>query len=857
MVKPIRLRVDYGRLKKGFRCRVAGTHAPVFSWGGLTEEQNLYQAGYRVQVWTADATLWDSGWVASIQQEASYQGAEFAPGEKIWFSVQLRDSNGAESETATDYFYAGKLDSWQADWIAAGQDVPGKAVYFRKTIFLDRPVKQAALFVCGLGYHKVSINGADPDCSLLDPACSDYSKTCYYAVIPELEALLQPGNNTLGIILGEGWRRNEGKYLTPVRGRSLGLFGQPQLSAQLRLVYGDGQEEWICTDESWGFAHGPIVQNNLFDGETYDAEQPMDWMSERVFLPVCKTAPPGGRMEPQTLEPIWEQERYAALSVSQVGPDSYVVDFGQNIAGVVRLRLPDGMTPGQKIQMTHAEFLEEDGSLYTAPLRGAKATDTYLAQGGTQDLKWWQPVFTYHGFRYAQITGYGRPLEKEAVEAVSLYTDVALASFFRCGSGLVNQIQHNIVQTEKANIHSILTDCPQRDERMGWMNDATVRFEETPYQFDIGRLFPKITQDLLDTQDQAGFIACTAPFIYGNRPADPVCSSFLVAGLESVLHTGNLAMLSRFYEGYQAWQGYLESRSQDGIVEYSYYGDWASPAAVCEGEDGAKSLVTPGLFMSTGYFYYNALLLAKFARWLGKPDEAHKYLTQAEWIKAAMLKKWFDPDRAILATGSQGCQAFGLWLGLIPEAYREKAAKVMRDDLVQKEYKVTTGNLCTRYLFDMLTEYGYVDDAWKLINREEYPSYGYMIQNEATTIWERFELKKNPDMNSHNHPMYGAVGYWFYAYLAGIKPKAPGFAEVEIKPYYPAGLLSVQACVETVRGDLEVKWVKRYGKVHLYVTVPFGVKARIVTPGKIQEAGSGFWHYEWRITETKNEEEEA
>ena len=497
--------------------------------------------------------------------------------------------------------------------------------------------------------------------------------------------------------------------------------------------------------------------------------------------------------------------------------------------------------------MKFMEFLDEDGSLYMDTLRTAKSTDTYIAAGDERDLTYWKPSFTYHGFRYVQIEGLER-VDPKGITAVSCYSDVATDSFFSCGSALVNTIYKNILQTEKANVHSIFTDCPQRDERLGWMNDATVRFEGTPYHLGIGRLFPKVVQDILDTQSEDGAITCTAPFVLGFRPADPVCAGFLVAGQQAVLHTGTLNIIRKAYDGFVLWEKRIGQLAVDDIVDYTAYGDWAAPVYACkDGDtniDATESGCTPGAFMSTGYYYYNAVLLTEFARILGYVEDAAYYQKLAEQIKAAMLRKWWDEEHAVMATGSQGCQSFALWLGIVPKERCGEAARRIHEDLVQREYRITTGNLCTRYMLEMLTEYGYVEDAWTLMTREEYPSIGYMIQNEATTIWERFELKKSKNMNSHNHPMYGSVGYWFYAYLAGIKPVAKGFEKMVIHPYFPRKLLSVNARVETVKGDVIVRWVRRYGKAYLYVTLPFGTQAEIVFAGKSYTAGSGFHMYE-------------
>ena len=455
----------------------------------------------------------------------------------------------------------------------------------------------------------------------------------------------------------------------------------------------------------------------------------------------------------------------------------------------------------------------------------------------------WTPDFTYHGFRYCQITGLDY-LEPEMIDACLIHTDLENRSSFTCGSPMVNAIQKALVMTERDNMHSILTDCPQRDERMAWMNDATVRFEETPYNFDASRIFPKILQDIKNEQRAEGQFTCCAPFIYGGLPADPVCSSYLVAAKEALMHYGELGAVDEFFDGMAAWEDYLLSRSPDGTVDYSYYGDWAAPAYACLSDEGAPSAVTPGVVMSTGYSYYNCKLLADFARRTGRSEAEAKYTEKAEYVRKAFLDKWFDPETGKVATGSMGCQAFALWLGILPNQCEAKAAEVMRNDLVEKNYKFTTGNLNTRYLMDMLTKHGYIEDAWKVITSDEYPSFGFMFQNEATTIWERFEMKKNPGMNSHNHPMYGAVGYWFYAYLGGIIPTEPGFARVSIKPYFPEKLTSCHAVVDTVMGEISVRWSKRYGKLYLFIQTPFGVTADVDFDGRVTTVGAGYHVFE-------------
>jgi len=840
MFRPTKIRIDRGLLHDGSAYRISANNAPIISWAAYNDAGNMVQSAYRIDVKCGGIFLWQSSWITSPAQEAVYAGDALPCGERIYIYITLRDNFNNESETGSDYFYNGILPQWNnpdnACWITASEDEPRKAIYLKKRFTAAKEIASACAYVCGLGYHKVYVNGKETDSAVMSPAHSNYAKTCYYTVTPEISAFAE-GENTIEIIVGDGWRRIQSVFIranTP--NREIEFFGIPQLTAVFDIKYNDGTSEFISTGPDWSWTHGAIQMNDLYDGETYDAS----FVSSVDSKPVKIAAVPCIRMIPQTLEPICEKEVYPVQSVFSPKPGIYVADFGQNIAGVPRIRLPK-MKRGQTIHVTCHEFLDEDGTLYTATLREAKCTDTYIASGDKNDLTIWQPRFTYHGFRYAQIEGWdGIPL-KENLSAVALYTDIKNESFFTCGSAIINAIHKNVVQTEKANIHSILTDCPQRDERMGWLNDATVRFEETPYNFDIGRLFPKVVRDILDSQEKDGAIHCTAPYVFGGSPADPVCSSYLVAGLQTYLHTGDTRVIKDGYDGWVAWERLLLSKSTDYIVDYSYYGDWAGPAYACITPEHAVSAFTPGILMSTGYSYFNAKTLACFASVLGK-EESTYWEDIAAKIKAAFLLKWWNSETAVVATGSQACQAFALWLGILPEENRAAAAKVMRDDLVKNNYKITTGNLCTRYLFDMLAEYGYIDDAYILITREEYPSYGFMIQNEATTVWERFEFKKDPGMNSHNHPMYGAVGYWFYAYLCGIKILSP--ERVIIKPCMPSQLLSAQAAVDTVRGDISVRWVKRFGKTYLYVTIPFGVTAEVGFDGKVYETGSGSYTFE-------------
>ncbi|MBR5444556.1 MAG: family 78 glycoside hydrolase catalytic domain [Clostridia bacterium] len=846
MLKITNVFIDGGRIREGCRFCTVDSAAPVFGWAAVSSREGNGQSACRIMV-EGEKLLWDSGWTEKTEQCLAYAGEKLPSGTALTATILLRDRTGEESEPYMVNFVSGVLaeDEICGKWIGMEEETNGRVLYFRRDFTLSEMPESACLYVCGLGYHHVTVDGMDLTDARLEPAFSAYSKTVYYTVHPDVTYLLSPGKNTIGIQVAEGWRNNHTDLTRSVlESRSLSFMGRSQLWAMLVLHYGDGRTETIATDEDWCVKFGPVVNASIFNGETYDARlADRGWdsasSSPTGFVSAVEVPAPGGVMRPMALEPIRQTAEYPAIEITTPRPGVFVADFGQNVAGVVRMVLPEDLKPGQTITIRFAEELDEDGTLYMAPLRGAKCTDTYIAAGDGRDEILWEPKFTFHGFRYAEITGVDF-VAKEDLTALLWCTDMKNGSLFSCGSALVNQIQKNVVMTEMDNMHSILTDCPQRDERMGWMNDATVRFEETPYNFDIGRMFPKIVRDIRDEQID-GAITCTAPFCFGNRPADPVCTSYLMAAYQAWMHTGCTEHLKEGFEGLAAWEDCLLAHSDDYIVNYCYYGDWAGPYYACIGGDidAACNQETPGLVMSTGYSYLNCKLLVKMANAIGLTDKAAHYAEIGEKVKAAFLARWHD-GKGKIATGSQGAQAFALWLEILPEEVRQNAADILAEDLVNRNYMFTTGNLCTRYMMDMLAKYGHIDKAWTLLTKETYPSYGYMIQNEATTIWERFELKKNPGMNSHNHPMYGAVGYFFYAWIAGVTPIEPGWKKIRIAPVLPAGLHSAHAVVETVLGEVSVRWSDRYDKKRLFVQVPFGAEAEIDFCGVKMTVGSGY-----------------
>lgn len=807
------------------KARHTGDGRIEFFWAAENTRGGRMQSAYCLR-----CGPYESGWVETAEQHVTLR-LQAKAGETLTWSLILKDDLGNVSDQAAATFLYAHTDSFFGKWIAASESRESVPTYFEKKFHAEEGLQKAFLFVSAAGLFHAELNGEKVGENVLAPNLSHFAKRRFYQMLP-LNAV--PGENDLVVALADGWRRNLWDGLSNDQREMVTFMGEPELCAFIKLVYAD-REEMIGTDESWLSGEGPVTFAHLFNGESCDLSK------KAVFNQVPRVIV-DERPIPQYdyLEPIREHETFLPRSVVRMEDGRYILDFGQNMQGYLCLRLDERQSKGTRITLRHAEELDENEGLYTDVLRTAKATDKVIAPGGKAV---WKPVFTYHGFRYAEVTGWQGELRKEDIQAVFIYTDIAKASSFECGSALLNAIQKNIVMTERSNLIGIATDCPQRDERMGWMNDATVRFVETPYNFSVDSLFPKIIDDLKDEQGADGAITCTAPLVYGNRPADPVCSSFLVAGLENYLHNGDTETIRAAYEAFRGWSECLEAHADNHIVNYSYYGDWAGPAYACEANDGARSIASDGRLFSTGYHYYNACTLSRFAALLGDEEEADRQAVRAKAIREAFIGKWFDEKTLTISNNSEGEIAFALWLDILPESARCAMAKKLRDDLVARDYMFTTGNLSTVYMLEELARYGYVDEAYHLMTREEYPGYGYMIQNAATTVWERFELKKNPGMNSHNHPMYGSVGSWFYRTLAGLVPKEGGWKRFVFKPVMPKKLQYVSASVETPKGDIVAKWQKKYDKTYVMLSVPFGCEAEVVLPGVKETVGVGLHRY--------------
>lgn len=623
-----------------------------------------------------------------------------------------------------------------------------------------------------------------------------------------------------------------------------GWYGIPSLRIQVEITYTDGSQRLLTSNDLRHVAPGPLVYSTIFDGEYYDARLAVSdlykpgvptGLMNKDWAWAHNTDDPGHNMVSQKLEPIKIVDTIVPTIIKEPKAGIYVIDAGHNLAGWAALKVTG--KEGTKISLKYAEFLYNDGLVNQENLRNAKAEDTYILCGN--GVESWHPSFTYHGFRYIQVEGFPYRPQPGDITVHVVRSSVDQTGKFTCSNKLLNDIHKMIVNTETSNLHSVPTDCPQRDERMGWLNDLTVRIEQAIYNFNMSRFYPKFIDDVEDTQNPDGSITCVAPFRFGMRPADPVCASYLLLAWKCYEFYGDERIVREHYVGMKAWVDFLNSRTENGIVNYSYYGDWCPPMEF--GDRISKD--TPGKMISTGYLYYCAKIISEMARITGNKADEEYYRELASKTGKAFNNTYWNEQTGGYSSNNQASNSFALYMGLVEEHNVPRVVSNLVEDVRKHDYHLTTGNLCTKYLIEVLTDYGYPEVAYKIVSQTTYPSWGYMLANGATTLWERWEYATGDDMNSHNHPMMGSVDSWFYKYVLGIKPDInyPAFQKFSIRPVIFNELDFAEGELKTVKGIVKSAWKKKDGLLSLDVTIPANTTAKIYMPVKknksIMESG--------------------
>jgi alpha-L-rhamnosidase len=822
---------------------------PRFSWVFSSpvrgERQRAYQvlvASNRDMLNSDAADMWDSGIVESDAcAHVIYKGKALESGRRYYWKVRVFNAANRSSEwSRIASFQMGlpRESDWTAQWIAAGGEGGPKnggaspAPLFRKEFHLDREVKEAYAYVSGLGYYELYINGARIGDRVLDPATTEYSRRVLYSTYDVTESLTV-GDNAIGVMLGNGW-------FAPPWQKARKYAASPQLLFQLSVLFSDGSTQTIVSDHTWRASDGPVTGNSVFDGEEYDArfEQP-GWCNvgfdDSGWASVREVEGPGGVLDSQLMPSMKVTRTIEPVAMSNPRAGVYVFDMGQNFAGWARLRIR-GASSGTKIVLRYAELVGEGGLVDTRSLRNAKATDTYIAREGEEQV--YEPRFTYHGFRYVQVEGYpGEPTVSD-VQGRVVHTAVEPTGHFSCSSALLNQIHSNTWWSYVSNLLGIPTDCPQRDERLGWTGDAHLAAELGMANFYSAPFYVKWLEDVADAQLTTvhGGVPDLVPFHlsgFGKYPPGPPgwSSAYLFVVWYMYLYFEDLSILERHYEGIRSWFECFKLHCDSDCTVSWARGDWAIPSTYEANEESKK--VT-----STSLLYMSASLLSRIAGILGRQEDAAEYAEFAKKVQEGFCRRLLAADSGKCGSGTQTENLFPLYAGIVPGELYNSILRSAVDSIIQSDYHLDVGILGMKAAVNVLPECGMADVLHRVVRRTTYPSYGYMVKNRATTLWETFDGGIGvPSAPSLNHVMFGTIDEYFYKYLAGIRPPAPQLAPeghrlFTIKPFIPddPDLTWVKASVMTARGKLSSSWNRSEDELSVGVAIPTGSTAIVHIP---------------------------
>jgi alpha-L-rhamnosidase len=781
---------------------------PRFSWVLAHPERGEAQSAYQILVATGSKLLdenkgdqWDSGKVSSEDtSQIVYAGKALASGQTYFWKVRSWDKEGR----ATDYspetqFGMGLLarDDWKGQWI-------GGANQLRTEFQVPGEVACARAYICGVGYYELRINGRKVGRNVLDPAWTTYDKRVLYSTY-DVTRYLKPGANAVGVMLGEGWYKS----------RAL-LF-------QLNIELADGKRLSVESTPKWKAKDGPITSDSVWDGETYDARLETPGWDRPGFDDSGWTAAqavegPKGQVSAEMMPPIRVVDTLVPVEMMNPKPGVYVFDFGQNLSGWAQLRVSGPRRTS--VRMRYSELIYPDGNINRENIRTAKSRDVFTLRGEGTEV--YEPRFTYHGFRYVEVTGFPGTPSLASLRARVVHSAVETTGSFAASKEILNRIQRLIRWSQLTNLHSIPTDCDQRNERMGWMGDAQVTAEEAMMNFDMAAFYTNFVRDIRDAQKPDGEIPDTVPHRYGQYPADPAWgTAYPLLCWYMWEQYGDRRILEENYEGLNRYIRYLGTQAPDNILRMGRYGDWVAIEP------------TPVEVVSDAYYYYDVRIIQSIDQVLGKTEEAQNDSELAGDIADAFNRSYFDAKTGNYSTGTQTANAMALFLGLVPKDHQSAVARNLTWDILYRHNThVTTGFIGVKYLLPVLTENGRSDLAYDLATQTTYPSWGYMIEHGATTLWELWQNKTGPSMNSHDHAMFGSLGSWFYSALGGINldENGAGYRHIRIDPQMTEDLFSASATMDTIRGRVSSSWARLDDGATLEVDIPAGSDAVVVVP---------------------------
>ena len=842
-----------------------GTDRPRLSWLVETDQREWRQAGYEVECYdTAGELCGQTGRVESDQSVlVAWPFAPLASRERVTLRVRVWSTDGqrsAWSEPAA--VETGLLDpqEWRARFVTPGwaEDAsrPQPSPLLRREFSISAGLARARLYVTALGVYEARINGRPVGDHVLDPGWTSYDHRLQYQTF-DVTSLLREGQNAIGATLGGGWYRGRLGF----GGGRRNIYGDRlALLAQLELTYTDGTTAQVVTDESWRAATGPILASDLYDGETYDArlERPEwsapgyddgDWRGVAVLPRDLSTlvAPPG--------PPVRRTQVVAPVAILRSPSGHTLVDFGQNLVG--RLRVTVQGAAGQTITLRHAEVLE-NGELGTRPLRTALATDRYTLRGGAPET--WEPAFTFHGFRYAEVADWPGELHLEDIRALVLHSDLERTGWFECSDPLINRLHENVVWSMRGNFLSIPTDCPQRDERLGWTGDIDVFAPTACFLFDVAGFLASWLGDLAaEQQDAGGVVSFVVPNVLPEEPTPTAVWGDAAVIVPWVLYQryGDTGILAAQFASMCAWVDLISGLAGAGrLWDHGFqFGDWLDPSAPATRPSEAR---TDPFLIATAYFAHSAELVGKAAGVLGRAADEARYLALAAEVRAAFAAEYITPAGRLLNDATTA-YALALQFGLLPDAaQRRNAGKHLAAAVRAGGYHISTGFVGTPLICDALCSVGEYEAAYRLLLQRDCPSWLYSVTMGATTIWERWDSLLpdgtiNPgEMTSFNHYALGAIADWLQRTVGGIAPAAPGYRRMEFRPQPGGGLTHARARHRTPYGLAECAWSIEAEQITLQVRIPPNTTATVILPGgdgEPLEVGSGThrWTYPYQV----------
>jgi alpha-L-rhamnosidase len=814
---------------------------PRFSWQLTSDKRNTMQSAYEIMVSAGSNAVWKSGKVSTDSSvQVMYKGSPLKSSEKYNWKVKVWDNenkSSAWSEAATFQTALLSVAEWKASWISPGykeDSIMRPSPLFRKEFAAAKKIKSATAYITAHGMYEAQLNGKRIGDAYLTPGWTAYKKRLQYQTY-DVTNLLNSGNNAIAVTLGSGWYRGIIGFTNGINhyGKDIALL------FQLEITYSDGTKETIVSDNSWKSSTGAIRYAEIYNGETVDARlEKNGWASagynDKDWDGVKVMDYPKNILIATVNEPVRKHEIFKPQRIFTTPAGDKVIDFGQNLVGWVVLKVKGNA--GDKITLSHAEVLDKEGNVYLDNLRQAKAQNNYILKGGAQET--FEPHFTWQGFRYLKIEGYPGEIKPENFEAVALYSDMQPTGTFTSSNAMINQLQHNIQWGQRGNFLDVPTDCPQRDERLGWTGDAQAFSRTASFNMNVNSFFAKWLKDL-EADQEDGKVPFVVPNVLGFAQSSAGWADVAtIAPWNMYLAYGDKTLLQNQYSSMKAYVESIKKVAKNNLWNTGFhFGDWLFYRP--DDDNDGRAAVTDKYLITQCFYIHSTQLLINAANVLGYKDDAANYSALLGAIKAAFNKE-FVTASGRLVSGTQTAYVLALNFDILPESLRQQAAERLAENIKSYGNHLTTGFLGTPYLCHVLTRFGYSDLSYKLLLQDTYPSWLYPVKMGATTIWERWDGQKpdssfqTPGMNSFNHYAYGAIGDWMYRKMVGLDTyeDGAGYKHIKVMPHIGGNFTTANAALKTYYGNTAAGWKIEGGKLLMEVEVPANTHATVYIPGE-------------------------